>query len=204
MEEELDKWQKIRKDYLAVAIICFLVGIYFLTKVLSESYIIKKSELKVIENLMISEKPIFKETKGKNGRKWIEFKCVNNKSTFKIVNFDYSCSNNREILSEIKKSDTISIKILNDDLENFDNKSTCEIHSLIKNGKEYLDIECRNKADNNDGKKGFITLFSLSIMCGIVYSLSEKPTFFNEIAPEIIIGTITVIIFIFLQIYFKK
>ncbi len=203
MEEELDKWQKKRKDYLAVAIICFLVGMFFLTKVQNESYIIKTTELMLLENLRISEKPIFKETKGKRGRKWIEFKCVNNKSTFEIANFDYSCINDSEILNEIKNSDTISIKILNEDLENFANETTCEIHSLIKNGKEYIDIECRNEADNNDGKKGIITLFSLSVMCGIVYSFSEKPKFFNNIAPEIIIGIITIIIFIFLRIHFK-
>lgn len=204
MQEELDKWQKKRKDYLAVAIISFFLGIYFLTKVKNESYIIKTSELNAIENLIISEKPIFKETKGKRGRKWIEFKCVDNKSTFEIANFDYSCVNDNEVLNEIKNSDTISIKILNEDLENFDNETTCEIHSLIKNGKEYIDLKCRNEADNNDGKKGIVILFSLSFICGIVYSFIEKPTFFDKIAPEIIIGIITIIIFIFLRIYFKK
>jgi hypothetical protein len=204
MEEELDKWQKKRKDYIAVAIICFIIGMCFLTKVKSESYIIKTSELKVIENLIISEKPKFKETKGKRGRQWIEFKCVNNKSTFEIANFDYLCVNDSEALNEIKKSDTILIKILNEDLENFDNETTCEIHSLIKNGKEYLDMECRNEADNNDRKKRIIILFSLSVMCGIIYSFSEKPKFFNGIAPEIIIGIITIIIFILLRIHFEK
>ena len=104
MQEELDKWQKKRKDYLTVAIICFFLGMYFLTKVKNESYIIKTSELNAIENLIISEKPIFKETKGKRGRKWIEFKCVSNKSTFEIANFDYSCVNDNEVLNEINNT----------------------------------------------------------------------------------------------------
>ena len=203
MEEEIDKWQKKRKDYLAVAILCFFVGMYFLIKVQNESYIIKSSELKLIENLTISEKPIFKETKGKRGRQWIEFKCENNKSTFEIANFDYSCVTDSEILNEIKKSDTISIKILNEDIENFDNETTCEIHSLIKYNKEYLDIKCRNKVDNNDGKKGIVFFLCLSLMCTVVYYCSEKPNLFNHIAPEILIGIITIIIFISLRIYYK-
>ena len=203
MEEELDKWQKTRKDYLAIAILCFFVGMYFSMKVHSESYIIKSSDLKLIENLTISEKPIFKETKGKRGRQWIEFKCENNKSTFEIANFDYSCVTDSEILNEIKKSDTISIKILNEDLDNFDNETTCEIHSLIKYEKEYIDIECRNKTDNNDGKKGIIFFFCLSLMCAVVYNFSERPKFFNHISPEILIGIITIIIFICLRIYYK-
>jgi hypothetical protein len=200
MEEELNEWQKKRKDYMAVAIICLIIGIYFFAKVINESYIIKPSELKVIENLIISEKPIFKETKGKRGRKWIEFKCVNNKTTFEIADFDYVCVNDNEILNEIKNSDTISIKILNTDVENFANETTCEIHSLIRNNKEYLDIECRNKVDNKDGEKGFMTLFSISLMCAIVCSFSQKPVIFNKVAPEIIIGIITIIIFTFLKI----
>ena len=81
MEEELDEWQKKRKDYIAVAVICFMIGMYFLLKVKNESYIIKLSDLNSIENLVVAKNPIFMETKGKRGRRWIQFKCINNKST---------------------------------------------------------------------------------------------------------------------------
>lgn len=200
MAEKVEDWEKKQKDYLAVAIICLIIGTYFFMKVINGSYIIKPSDLSVYDNLITSEVPKFKETKGKHGRRWIEFKCVDNRSTFEIANFDYKCINDNEILNEIKAGDTISIAILKDDVEDFDNDTSCEIHSLIKNDKEYLDLQCRNKADNKDGKMGFLILFAISIMTAIVYSFSGKPKLFNKVNPEIIIGIIVLILFIILRI----
>lgn len=195
MKDHTDAWEEKQKQYLTVAIICFIVGFIFFIKVISGEYIIKPFNLKVYENLVISSKPQFKETKGKNGRKWIEFKCINNKSNFEIGTFDYKCVNDDEIINEVKAGDTISISILKADIEDFDKDTSCEIHSLIRNNKDYLDIKCRNKADNNDGKLGFIILFAISIMTGIVYSFSEKPNFFNHVSPDIIIGIVVIILF---------
>ncbi|SNR45413.1 hypothetical protein [Flavobacterium sp. ov086] len=200
MAEKVEDWEKKQKDYLAVAIICLIIGTYFFMKVINGSYIIKPSDLSVYDNLITSEVPKFKETKGKHGRRWIEFKCVDNRSTFEIANFDYKCINDNEILNEIKAGDTISIAILKGDVEGFDNDTSCEIHSLIKNDKEYLDLQCRNKADNKDGKMGFLILFAISIMTAIVYSFSGKPKLFNKVNPEIIIGIIVLILFIILRI----
>ncbi|QOG04812.1 hypothetical protein [Flavobacterium sp. MDT1-60] len=199
MADNPEDWEKKQKDYLAVAILCLIVGTYFFMKVITGSYIIKQSDLEVYENLITSQVPKFKETKGKRGRRWIEFKCVDNWSTFEIENFDYRCANRNEILNEIKAGDTISIAILKEDIEDFDAETACKIHSLIKNDKEYLNIQCRNKVDNKDGKMGFLLLFAISIMTAIVYSFSQKPKFFNEVSPEIIIGIIVVILFIILR-----
>ena len=107
-------------------------------------------------------------------------------------------------MNEIKAGETIFIAILKEDIKDFDVETSCKIHSLIKNDKEYLDIQCRNKADNKDGKMGFVLLFAISIMTAIVYSFSQKPNFFNEVSPEIIIGIIAVILFIILQSKLKK
>ena len=169
-------------------------------KVITGSYIIKSSDLEVYDNLITSEAPKFKETKGKHSRKWIEFKCVDNKSTFEITSYDYSCVNDEEIIHGIKMGDTISIAILKEDIRDFDDETSCEIHSLIKNDKEYLDIQCRNRVDNKDGKMGFLLLFALSIMTAIVYSFSKKPKFFDEVSPEIIIGIVMIILFFTLRI----
>ena len=200
MADNLEDWEKKQKDYLKVAIICFIIGTYFFMKVITGSYIIKPSELEVYDNLITAQKPEFKETKGKHGRRWIEFKCVDNYSTFEIASFDYRCANRDEVLNEIKAGDTISIAILKEDIEDFDSETSCEIHSLIKNDKEYLDIQCRNRVDNKDGKMGFLLLFALSIMTAIVYSFSKKPKFFDEVSPEIIIGIVMIILFFTLRI----
>lgn len=184
MSKNPEDWQEKRKNYLAVAIICFLVGTYFFTRVLSGSYVIEPSDLEVYENLITAETPEFKTTKGKHSRRWIEFKCINNKSTFEIASFDYSCININEVINEIKTGDTISIAILKNDIEDFDAETSCEIHSLIKNDKEYLNIQCRNKLDNKDSEKGFLVLFAITIMTGIVFLFPQKPKLFDQFDPK--------------------
>lgn len=195
MINSISDWEEEQKNYLVVSIVCFLIGTYFFMKVISGSYIIKQSDLQVYENLIISTAPKFKEKKGKHGRKWIEFNCINNQSIFEIASYDYSCTNDDEVINEIKAGDTISLSILKNEIDDFDAETSCEIHSLIKGSKEYLNLDCRNKVDNNGGKIGFLLLFSISIMTAIVYSLSKKPKLFDEVNPEFLIGIIVVILF---------
>lgn len=199
MEENLDDWETKRKNYLALAIVCFFIGTYFFIKVTNGSYILKNSELIKIENLVISESPIFKETKGKHGRKWIEFKCINTNATFEIASFDYKCVDDAEIIDSIKNGDTISITISNKDTGTIDKETSCEIHGLEKDKKEYLNITCRNEEDNDDGKMGYIMLFALTTMAIIVYSFSIKPKIFEKVDPQIPIWIVMILLFIILR-----
>jgi hypothetical protein len=199
MSEEIENWENKRKGYLSVAIICFIIGAYLFLMVNSDSYMIKSSDLKSIENLIVTDKPKFEEITGKHGRKWLEFKCAKNKSTFEIADFDYRCVNDNEVINEINVGDTISIQILKDDIENFDVETTCEIHSLIKNKKEYLKIECRNKAENRDSEIVYLILFAVTLMTGIVYSFSKKPKIFDDVDPRVPIWIIIIILFFVLH-----
>lgn len=196
MQKAPKTWQQRRKDYLAVSIICLIAGACFFFNVINESYVIKPADLTTIEKLVISKNPIFKEKKGKHGRKWIEFKCAENYSTFEIARFDYKCALRSEIAAEIKTGDTISIQVLNKEMDNFDTENVCEIHSLIKNDKEYLNIECRNKTDNGGGKRSCIMLFAISLLCCIVYAFENKPPLFDRIDANFIIGIVIAILFI--------
>jgi hypothetical protein len=198
MNETISSWVEKQRNYLAVSIVCFLIGTYFFMNVINGSYIIKQSELQVYENLIISTSPKFKEKKGKNRKKWIEFSCINNQSTFQIASYDYSCVNDNEVINEIKAGDTISLAILKNEIGNFDKESSCEIHSLIKDDKEYLNLDCRNKIDNDGGKRGFLLLFTISTLTAIVYSLSKKPKIFDEVNPEFLISIIVIILFFIL------
>lgn len=198
MQKASKTWQERRKDYLIAAIICLIIGIYYFIKVTNESYIINPAELNTIEKLVISEKPTFKKTGGKHKRKWIEFKCVQNYSTFKIISYDYSCALRSEIVDEIKPGDTISIQVLNKEMDNFDTENVCEIHSLIKYDKEYIDTECRNKTDNDSGKRSCIMLLAISLICCIVYAFKNKPPLFDHIDENFMIGIIIAIFFIIL------
>ncbi|NNT72355.1 hypothetical protein HKT18_09030 [Flavobacterium sp. IMCC34852] len=200
MEEKIYDWEDKRKNYLLVAIICSVIGLYFFLGVITGSYIFKNSELITIEELVISESPKFMETKGKNGRKWIEFKCLNTKANFKIENFDYKCVDDDEIIDNIKIADTVAITISKKKLSNIKEDSSCEIHGLVKKNKQYLNLECRNKADNNDGTMGFIMAFTLTIMTGLVASFSNKPKIFDKFDPEVLIWIVMIILFILLRL----
>ena len=203
MEDDSNDWQKQREGYIKVAIICFIIGLYLFTRVHSESYEIEDSQLQEIENIVIEKKPIFKETKGKHGRKWFEFKCKNNKSTFEVTGFDYRCTYGNEIIEEINVGDTISIEVLKNDIEDFNTENICEIHSLKKNKKDYLDVKCRNKEENNDSNRVYIILFAVTIMTSSVYSFKEKPQFFDDVDPRIPIWIVVIVLFIVLHKYFN-
>ncbi|KRD09070.1 hypothetical protein ASE21_14560 [Flavobacterium sp. Root901] len=198
MNESISTWKEKQKNYLAVSIASLLIGTYFFMNVINGSYIIKQSDLQVYENLIISTTPKFKERKGKHRRKWIEFKCINNRSTFEIASYDYNCVKDDEVINEIKEGDTISVAILKSEIGDFDTESSCEIHSLVKNNKEYLNLDCRNEVDNNGGKRGFLLLFTISTLTAIVYSLSKKPKIFDEVNPEFLITVIIIILFFIL------
>ena len=199
MEDDSNDWQKQRKGYIKVAIICFIIGLYLFIRVHSQSYDIEDSNLQKIENLIIEEKPVFKEITGKHGRKWFEFKCEDNKSIFKIIGFDYRCTYDDEIIKEINIGDTISIKVLENEIEDFNTGNICEIHSLIKNKKEYLNVECRNKAENNDSKFVYIILFTVTFMTIAVYLFKEKPKFFDDVDSRVPIWIVIIALFFILQ-----
>lgn len=170
-----DEWQVKKGSYFLVALICFFIGLYVSLKVGNDGYLIKPEDLTTIDILVVSQKPEFKETKGKRARKWIEFKCQNNKTTFEIASFDYSCANDNEIVNEVDNGDTISIKILETDSELLDSETSCEIHSLINKNKEYLNIACRNKAENRSNKILCIVFFAIAFLTFMVFLFPNKP-----------------------------
>ncbi|MNQ00107.1 hypothetical protein D3C85_127440 [compost metagenome] len=188
MINSISDWEEKQKGYLVVSVLCLIFGAYFFIKVISGSYNIEQSDLEVYENLIISNAPKFKERKGKRSKKWIEFNCINNQSTFEITGDDYSCVNKEELLNEIKTGDTISVAILKYDLDDFNTQNSCGIHSLIKNDKDYLDLRCRNEEDTGGGKRVFLILFSITILTAIVYALPKKPKLFDKVDPILIVG----------------
>lgn len=194
MINSISDWEEKQKGYLVVSVLCLIFGAYFFTKVISGSYNIEESDLEVYENLIISNAPKFKERKGKSSRKWIEFNCINNQSTFEITGDDYSCVNDEEVINEIKTGDTISVAILKDVVDDFNTQNSCEIHSLVKNDKEYLDLRCRNEEDTGGGKRIFAILFSISILTAIVYSLPKKPKLFDKVDPILVVGIGSIIL----------
>ena len=198
MKKQPENWQEERKGALFIALICLVVGAFLFIRVQIGSNLIEPKDLKSYDNLVIETKPEFHETTGKHSRSWLQFNCVNNRTLFKIESFDYRCADKEEILSEINVNDLVSIKICNDDIDDFNVDTDCSIHSLIKNNKEYLDIDCRNTESNDDSAFGYITLFAVALLNGAFYSPVVKPKFYNDVDPKFIVWVLVIIVFIVL------
>ncbi|MBS7253883.1 hypothetical protein [Flavobacterium branchiicola] len=196
MAQNQEDWEKKRPSYIIIAIISLVLGAYYLINVLNDNYIIKPSDLETIENLIVEGKPEFKETKGKHSKKWIEFKCENNTTTFKIASYDYRCIIDKEILNGINSKDTVTVQILKTDLDLVNTDAPCEIHSLIDKNKEYLDISCRNTEDQKDGELGYILCSAITVMTGSVFLFKKKPEFFDHVDPRVPIWIVIIVLFL--------
>jgi hypothetical protein len=202
-DKEID-WSKKRLGFVLATIVLFLLGTYFYFNVQRSDSNINPEDLVQIDSLIISEKPTFQETRGKNARQWIEFKCIGYPKRFEIGSFDYACVNDNEILSELKVGDIISVKLLNSDIqdirtETFSSKSN-DIHSLVHKNKEFLSIDCRNKAAKNDNKFAYYMCFIMVPFTLVVSLFKNKPKIFGtSIDPTLVICLIAILVMLILR-----
>jgi hypothetical protein len=202
-DKEID-WSKKRLGFFLATVAIFLLGIYFYFNVQRSDSDINPADLTQIDSLIISEKPTFKETRGKNASHWIEFKCVGYPKRFEIGRLDYACVNDNEILSELKIGDIISVKLVNTDIQNirtetFTSKSN-DIHSLVCKNKEYVSIDCRNKGAKNDNKFVYYMCF-IMVPFTLVFSLfKNKPKIFGaSFDPTLVICVIAILVMLILR-----
>lgn len=202
-DKEID-WSKKRLGFFVATVALFLLGIYFYFNVQRSDSDINPVDLTQIDSLIISEKPTFQETRGKNARQWIEFKCVGYPKRFEIESFDYACVNDNEMLSELKTGDVISVKLLNSDIqdiktETFSSKSN-DIHSLVYKKKEYISLDCRNKAAKNDNKFAYYMCFIMVPFTLVVSLFKNKPKIFGAtFDPTLVICVIAILVMLILK-----
>ncbi len=204
MSETKIDWSEKRLGYVIVTITLFLIGVYLYFNVQRSESDIKPTELEQIDSLIISVKPSFQETKGKGSSQWIEFECEGYEKRFKIGYFDYDCVNDNEIINDLNVGDLISVKLLKEDIlnvrtETFNSKANT-IHSLIFNNKEYLNLDCRNKAAKDDNKFGYLLCFIMTPLAFVFSLFKSKPKVLGlTIDPTLTLCIIGVLVIIILK-----
>ena len=174
------EWKHKRFFYIVGSVLVLILGFYFKITVDSSSFVIQDSDLTTLNELQLISNPVYVERQGKGTHEHIEFRVKNYAKVFEITKFDYECSvPDSVILNGIKANDTISIKILRQtytDLQN-DNisYSNIDIHSLVFKGQEYLDLNCRNEKQKNDGKLGVYVCFIMSPLLILTGLFKNEP-----------------------------
>lgn len=158
---------------LAISLILIPVFIFF------ENTQITNEDLVAIENLILSENSEYDSGGGKSGAPALKFRFTKSVRGFSVKNKEYKCVDNREVLRDFKKGDTVTIKIMKRDVGNF-NKSDwfiqyTSIYGLMKRGKTYLSLDCRNKVATKDAKAGVKASISTAILSLLFALFIFKP-----------------------------
>lgn len=158
-------------------IVFFITSVYYFLKEKNGNTDIKSDNLVSIYNLVLIKNPQFIEYKKK---KKINFYFVGYPKCFRIDGFDYSEEIKDNILNEVKKGDTVSIKIEKQDFSSikninpfFANYNFISIHSFTSKGKSYFNLEARNQRAKSDNKFAYI-VFAVLGSCFLLFSLILK------------------------------
>ena len=177
-------WKDERPVYLLLAIVGAIIAIvfYFIPK---SSRDIDETKLVSVNNIVLSKDP--EVVKSRRGER-VLLHIHGNDKPFQVAGFDFSETIKRNIIRDIKSGDTISIKTDNSEFNTVDNEtlldSYTEIHSLTKNGQEYLNIKQANNKAKSDLEFGIPSGLYLMFAGLIYWSFKTRPT----LSPTIVIG----------------
>jgi hypothetical protein len=168
---------------------------YFDNKQVSENELVK------IDNLTLSRQPDY--SRGKNPRINIY---LTNTERILVVNLEeLHCVNKDEILSDFKEGDIVSIKVFTDDTTEFYETGIIsrfqKIYGLEKNGKEYIQLSCRN-SDSARRTNSVIYASSAAAFLSFVLALffykpsSKESGWLAKIDPLLIVGLFWFIVMI--------
>jgi hypothetical protein len=177
-------WQDERRVYFLLALLGAVLAIVFhlIRKNLRN---ITENELATVNNLVLTQAP---EVRITNGREKILLHVKGHDKLFQIADFDFSEAAKRTILQNIKVGDTVVVKLDSSEFATigrqtiFDNYT--EIHSLIKNKREYLSIQQANRKAESDLELGFPVGLFLFVAGLVFWRLPARPKF----SPTLIIG----------------
>jgi hypothetical protein len=177
-------WQDERRVYFLLALLGAVLAIVFhlIRKNLRN---ITENELATVNNLVLTQAP---EVRITNGREKILLHVKGHDKLFQIADFDFSEAAKRTILQNIKVCDTVVVKLDSSEFATigrqtiFDNYT--EIHSLIKNKREYLSIQQANRKAESDLELGFPVGLFLFVAGLVFWRLPARPKF----SPTLIIG----------------
>ncbi len=131
---------------------------------------IYSKDLKLIKNVVLYEKPSYQETSGKYSVKEMKFSIKGYFNQFEIRKSNYRTAMRVEIMKDLNQGDTIDLRILLNsvvDLNSSDSlleSTNIEVFSVVKNGKEYYDLELRNRKTKESKTFTVIMFLSISLM----------------------------------------
>jgi len=109
---------------------------------------ISEADLFEIDNLILKENSYY--TGGKNPS--VQINLTNTERTLVVNLEELNCVNKNEILNSFKTRDAISIKIFHNDKADFYKTGIIsrfqKIYGLKKNGREYIQLSCRNSVSS--------------------------------------------------------
>ena len=152
-----------------MSLITIPVFIYFDNRQISED------ELETIQHLTLSQDSYY--TGGR--RSSIKINLTNTERTLVINLEELNCLRHTDIIDNFKKGDTISIKIFSSDKTAFYNPSFIsrfqKIYGLNKNGKEFIQLSCRNLVSTMKTKAATYASISSSILSLFLAIFIFKP-----------------------------
>lgn len=165
---------------------------------------LEKEDLIFIENLILSEDAGSGWSGGKSSSSFIRFKFTNSKRGFKISDHEYKCVNKKDILADFKKGDTVAISIKRSDKAVFYESNWfykySMIYGLVKKGKNYLSLDCRNKVSNKSANAGIKASISAAILSLLFALFVFKPKTKYQALGQFPIDPILVVIIVWLVI----
>ncbi len=177
-------WKQERTLYVVLTIVGLIITTisYFIPR---NSGQIKFSSLAHIDNQVLLNDPKIEKIKGSEK---ILLRIKGHDKLIQISGFDFSQTIKRNILDNVHSGDTIGLKTDSAEFKSFDRETFfdkfVEIHSLTKNGIEYLNINRTNSKISHDRQIG-IPLGLYLMAAGLIYwSFKTRP----KISPTIVIG----------------
>ncbi|HEV7332230.1 MAG TPA: hypothetical protein VGN63_14430 [Flavisolibacter sp.] len=177
-------WKEERPVYLWLAILGAALAIifYFIPK---DTRDIAETKLATVSNLVLSQPPEIRITKGKEG---VLLHVQGYDKPFQVAGFDFSETAKRNIIQDIRVGDTITVKVDSSEFSSLGQEtffdSYTEIHSLTKERQEYLSIQKANLKAKNDLELGVPVGLFLFVAGLIYWKLPTRPMF----SPSIVIG----------------
>jgi hypothetical protein len=141
--------------------ICFII--FFITIPafkLFDRQNLDEDDFTTISNIVLSEDSKYDPGGGKSSTHSIDLHFEGTKRFFRLVYEEYQCINNSDILSNFKKGDTVSIKVLKGNEDDFYTKNfisgNTRIYGLSKGNKEFVNLNCTNKVAVQKNNAGII------------------------------------------------
>ena len=195
-------WSEKKQGYILLGILSFIFSTYC---VLFRTTNITNDNLVKINNLVVRQKPVIQKYIGRNSTKeWISIYFNDINKEFQIVEEEYSCCRKNEILNIIQVGDTLSIKMLKNEIDNINNSQLVDnfnrVYGIEKDDTDLCNLTCSNKKATKNNTFIYSVGYFVAFLLIFTHFLKKQPIVFGI---NVDIGFLIAIISItFIMVYF--